>query len=366
MNKIIIFDTNILIKKRLLKDVKLLIDQHKKIGSVYITETVLDEFTNFNHSIMKKEVVNTLDNYSFMYDLLGVQYDIKKINSIGTFKGIRHTIKKLFEDNIIALGTIKLEDVYRRALTKVPPFNPSKPSDNGFKDTVIWLSILNYDYTNYSEVIFITNDNIFKQYEDEFQKEFSGKHNKSISIFKDPLSENVATPDKTSEKTKNSEDNKMIENYSESILEDYHKVNDFRNDLEQVLNDIIYFTNTNYGYSDDFEPRFIIHEYINIEDLEAFKIHLNTLISNNILSQKISAVDFLKPYSNIENVIEYQSIEIDSVFKLLEIVSEFQKQLPKYTNAFLSVINDRINNETYQLPVPTIDPFDISDDDLPF
>nr|WP_192988492.1 PIN domain-containing protein [Carnobacterium mobile] len=366
MNKIIIFDTNILIKKRLLKNVKLLIDQQKKIGDVYITETVLDEFTNFNHSIMKTEVVDTLNNYSFMYNLLDVHYDIQKINSIGTSKDIKHTIKKLFEDNIIGLDTIKLDDVYRRAITKVPPFNASKSSDKGFKDTIIWLSILNYDYSNYSEVIFITDDNIFSQYKDELQKEFSEKHNKSISIFKDPLSENVVTPEKTSEKTKISEDNRMTESYSESVLEDYHKINDFRNDLDQVLNDIIYFISINYDYSQDYELRFIIHKYINIEDLELFRIHLTTLVSNNILSQKISVMDFLKPYSNRENVTEYQSIEIDSVFKLLEIISEFQKILPKYTNAFLSVINDRINNETYRLDVPSGNPIEISDDDLPF
>lgn len=374
MRKLIIFDTNILVKRRLLKDIKVLIDQHKKIGDVYITETVLDEFTNFNYQIMKTEVVDGLVKYPFMYEILDINYDIENIHSKKTSREIKHTIKKLFEDKIIGLNTIELEEVYGRAIRKIPPFDSSKKSDKGFKDTLIWLSIINYDYTNYSEVFFITNDSVFKKYEDNFQEEFTKKHNKSIFIYSDLLSENINESDKKIEKNEVSEIEKNIDIHSEEILEDYLKTNDFRSNLEHVLDEIILITVREYDAFDNSydhtEYRFHIQRYINIDDLELFRLHLNKLVKDNILSYKIRASLFLEPYSKTEDITEKHHIEIESIVKLSKIISEFQKALPNYTSAFLSVINDRINTETYLVDIPIdtshLVPFDISDDDLPF
>lgn len=363
MNKIIIFDTNILTEKRLLKNIKLLIDQHKNRGDIYITETVLDEFTNFNYNLMKTEVVDTLSTYNFMYKLLDIEYDLKKIHSKEYLEDIKSIIKDLFEDNIISLGTIKLEEVYGRAIKKIPPFDSSRPSDNGFKDTLIWLSILNYDYTNYSEIFFITKDKIFKKHEMFFQKEFDKKHNKPIFIFDDLPIENVKD---SNEQIESSTFQKSTEDYSESILEDYNKINDFRSELEEVINEIIYIPVVNYDYYEHSELRFVIHEHINIENLESFRMHLVSLVKDNILSHKIKVFDFLSPYCDIENILKNYDIELDSVVRLLKIISEFQKVLPKYTNALLLAINNKINTETYQLDITNIDSINIPDEDLPF
>lgn len=363
MNTIIVLDTNILREIRLLKDIKIFIDKHTKIGDIYITETVLDELTNSSHNLMEKEVIETLSKYSFMYKLLEIEYDMKKIHSKEYFQEIKTIIKDLFEDNIISLGTINLNEVYERAIKKIPPFDNTKPSDSGFKDTLIWLSILNYDFKNYSEILFITKDKIFKKNEKFFQKEFEKKHDKLIYILDELPSKNIDDPNK---QIKLSEDKKNAEDYQETILNDYHKIYAFKNDLEEILNEIVYITKLNYDYYEYDELRFIIHQHINITDLESFKTHLISLVEDNGLSPDLKVLDFLSPYCDTENISENYNIKVNSVFKLLEIISRFQKVLPRYTNTLLSAINNKINTETYQLDTSNIEAIDISDDSLPF
>lgn len=363
MSKIIILDTNILIQKKELKYVKALIEQYKKMGDVYITETVLDEFTNYNYKIMETELIVTLEKYPFMYKLLDIDYNIENIHSKKPFIELKYIIRKLFDDKIISMDTVELQKVYRRAIRKIAPFDSSKNSDKGFKDTLIWLSILDYDYTNYSEVFFITEDNVFKNHENFFKEEFDEKHNKPISVYKALLSENVSEVEKKLEESEASKLEKDIDINSEEILEDYHKINDFRNDLEQALNEIIFFTEREY---DHIECRFNIQKYVDIINLEIFRIHLNKLVKENMFSVTISASVFLAPYIDKDDIKEIQQIEIKSIVKLSRIIGDFQKILPKYTSAFLSEINHRINIETYLTSLYPNNPFEISDDDLPF
>lgn len=79
------------------------------------------------------------------------------------------------------LGDI-FKGVLQRAVGKQPPFRQhNKASDVGFKDVVIWESILNYPLlSNYEKLIFVSGDTVFGR---DCQLEFQRKINKEISIF---------------------------------------------------------------------------------------------------------------------------------------------------------------------------------------
>lgn len=87
---------------------------------------------------------------------------------------------------VLKLPEDKLSDIFKgvmqRAIDKQPPFKKSnKTSDVGFKDVVIWESILNYPLlSSYEKLIFVSGDTAFGR---DCQIEFQRKINMEISIF---------------------------------------------------------------------------------------------------------------------------------------------------------------------------------------
>lgn len=81
-----------------------------------------------------------------------------------------------------------LKDVLRRAIERRPPFTIGKNfKDMGFKDVLIWESILNYgDYNNYDKVILFTDDTGF---DERCKTEFESKMKKELVIT--PLMESL-------------------------------------------------------------------------------------------------------------------------------------------------------------------------------
>lgn len=74
------------------------------------------------------------------------------------------------------------EKVIKRAVDKKAPFKKVKSaSDGGFKDVIVWESLLNYkDIDDYDKIIFATNDGGF---DGNCKAEFSDKCNKHFKIF---------------------------------------------------------------------------------------------------------------------------------------------------------------------------------------
>ena len=83
-----------------------------------------------------------------------------------------------------------MKEVLRRAIERRSPFRGSKNSpDIGFKDVMIWESILNYrNYGKYDKVIFFTADSSF---DEKCEAEFESKLRKEIVIT--PLMESLQT-----------------------------------------------------------------------------------------------------------------------------------------------------------------------------
>lgn len=81
---------------------------------------------------------------------------------------------------------IWFESIVDRAIKKYPPFlGKEKKSDKGFKDTVIWYSLLAFAQNNSGEYIFITGDNIFHDNFKALKQEFLDITGSQIHIYRE-------------------------------------------------------------------------------------------------------------------------------------------------------------------------------------
>ena len=98
-------------------------------------------------------------------------FDTSREAFIGTYGSYEHpkavvdgacTNSEAFGDTIIEYSTTadSFKRVIQRANDKLPPFsNDKNASDKGFKDCLLWFSILDYFRCHgENEVLFITND----------------------------------------------------------------------------------------------------------------------------------------------------------------------------------------------------------------
>ena len=129
--------------------------------------------------------------------------------------------KQELKNSIIEIKEISLptkdvfESIVQRAFNKLPPFEgQNKKSDKGFKDVLLWESILQYKQNNINnQIVFYSNDNIFKEYlENEFQ-----------SIFKEKI-----------EITKNEEEILKILKQISNINDKYLYIKDDITELEEI------------------------------------------------------------------------------------------------------------------------------------
>ena len=174
--KALIFDTNFIIENE--KNLRIITEKLLMKYVVFISDVSIKEILSQKYLELKKyyEKANDLQKKidieirkSFVE-----QYE-QEANKINEF------YLRQFGGRIIPSNTNEktLQTVLDRLYIKAPPFiDEEKASDKGFKDTLIWLSILDYFKGNIAQskqinsIVFLTNDNIFHKYSAVLQKEF--------------------------------------------------------------------------------------------------------------------------------------------------------------------------------------------------
>lgn len=128
-------------------------------------KTDLEDF----HSI--KERLTMLPNTSFD----GITLPGNDFNCSENLKQLLEKFILINNITIIDFSDDKLSEIFKniikRAIDKNPPFKQKgNSSDSGFKDVLIWESILNYDaIDNYNKVILVSNDSGFNECISEFE-----------------------------------------------------------------------------------------------------------------------------------------------------------------------------------------------------
>ena len=176
--KAFIFDTNFIIQNQNLDEA---LDKLKEGHVVYVTQVSIDEriAQQCRELKAKFEEAERCKNKFIAFATISFKKTYEEESAF--YKtGVQARYESYFGDQIIPfLKTGEtFTSIIERANGRIPPFSSAKDaSDKGFKDCLLWLSILNYFKNNgESEVIFVTDDkSAFRNNTEFLQNEFYRK-----------------------------------------------------------------------------------------------------------------------------------------------------------------------------------------------
>lgn len=296
MTTYIIIDSNILYKSKYQDFSQFSLPKiyDEVIGKIQIND-VEDHFTVFIPEIAINELFKQQVS-AYNGDLQSLNQLEKKFNQIYEFNiTIGNNLNydeflKIKKDEYIEYKNInilpicskeKFANIVERALEKRAPFlGKSKESDKGFKDALIWESILDFSEKNNGDFIFLTSDKGFdKELVDEFEK---NKNNHIDIIKKDDLQllDGIIEAKSTEQKTEKTRE------YIEGFM--YEIVEDMITDMQLKIFKQIKINSLNYTV-EDFETDFLLRD-INQIGTNEYKF----FIEADIKAIKVGAVLELK------------------------------------------------------------------------
>ena len=158
--KAFVFDTNFIIQNKELNEA---LDKLKEQFSVYITQVSIDEriAQNCRELRLKFDEAEQCKAKFIHFATLVFKKTFEEESDFYR-TGIQAKYEEYFGENIIPFKKDgeTLSAIIDRANKRLPPFSAAKDaSDKGFKDCLLWLSILDY-YKNCGEdtVVFVTDD----------------------------------------------------------------------------------------------------------------------------------------------------------------------------------------------------------------
>ena len=184
--KAFVFDTNFIIQHQNLDEA---LDKIKEQFAIYITQVSIDERIAQNCREVKTQF-NKAEECKTEFAPFAIVIQFKKTyEEMREYyqEGIQKKYESYFDNNIIpyAKDGEMLTAIIDRANQKIPPFSSARDaSDKGFKDCLLWLSILAYFKDNgEDQIVFITDDkSAFRNNTEFLQKEFHDATGKTIEI----------------------------------------------------------------------------------------------------------------------------------------------------------------------------------------
>lgn len=339
-SKALIFDTNFIIEHS--KDLNSVVAELNKHFEVFITQLSIDERISQQYLELKEKynkITNAIDEYASIATIT-LKQDFedreKKQRKI-----IQDNYEKLFCKNIISFS--KSENTFSliidRVYKKIPPFlTGNKSSDKGFKDTILWLSLMDYFKNNkkFSSIIFVSNDSGFIENKSFLIKEFKEYTNSDIEIYKNEYL------------------NEFLKKNEESINEDtsvfslnFDELSQLRAEINENINSVC----STYYWNEYFEQNLLCAtfnnlEYITLEQVVEMMQNLETVIKNNLFNTDLYVTDFMDSKIQFKNVLP---IPIENIEILCKTYKELQKSHEDLLPQFYNVVMNRMN-QNYQEP----------------
>lgn len=345
--KAFVFDTNFIVKYKRMDEVV------KKLESdfeLYITQLSIDERASQHirddlDMIDQAEKLQADNQHLFEIKLL------KDKDSLPSFwKNILQESYKKCIKNIIPFSISKemFRSVLGRANAKRPPFSAEKgASDKGFKDCILWLSLLDYFKSNgENEVVFISNDTCFTKNSDYLEKEFNEATNKTIEIKSSSYYDDLCSPVKINEKT------------SEPIIPN---LDTLRNSIYDTIDSLRGIEYCDQFGNYDWDDTFFVNKMMDKEYIRGVFSGLAQKLNEHIFEKEISADTVLELDNRIEN--GSVDIPINKLEEALKLFKEIKEHYPEFLDQFYEAVA-KVLNKNYRGSVTPI-PMDI-EDDLPF
>lgn len=338
--KAFVFDTNFIIQN---KDMAKVVSSLQAGFTVYVTQVSVEER-------IAQQCRELKDKYDKIAALQNDYIRIAKISLLKSYGmhaeeyriGMQANYDGLFGSHVIPFPKTSavFSEVLDRAYKKLPPFsNADNASDKGFKDTLIWLSMLFYfKECGENTVLFVSSDNGFKGNADALCKEFKEVTGKLIEI----------------------KDN----SYYKSIMEDIpaekeqakpEKLPDVGVLREQVKNTIESLCSVEYENvwgNPDWERTFITTEKVDAFYMQVVFDNLRSHISEHIFDENVPAFDILALDNRILN--GNANIPIVALENAMRLHDEIKGKYPDFINQFYAS-SANIINQNYAAPPGYVD-----------
>lgn len=347
----VVLDTNFIFAKA--KQMDSLLQALRERYEVYITQVSVDERKERMCREFEKGYKELqLFHNEFAY-VIGLAKDIEINEALDKLRyGMQKKYESAFSDHIIPCYASKelLETVLDRANKKISPFSTDdKASDKGFKDTLIWLSVLEYFRAmGEDEVILVSNDGGFRKDMDSLCKEFNNFTGKNISIKDSSFYKAVAEPqfEKPEQKT------------ADLIPYD---INYIRERLQSIISDLCGVDGVDYWGNPEWERTFTLSEQVDGDYMKVVFGNLKQDIIRYLFKTSVPAEDIL---GLDDRVTSLAPIPMDALEAALSLYEEIKVNMPDYLPQFYDAAASVINNN--YLVVTSGTPVLDEDDDLPF
>lgn len=341
-----VFDTNFIIQNKNLNEV---IENLNKNGfSAYVTQVAIDER-------IAQECVKQKGKYEKLASLSKETKDFATITIDKEYEEVENTYKtgmqkkyvEHFDKNIIPYSqdAEMFSKILRRAFMKIPPFITSG-TDKGFKDSLMWLSMLDFFKTNgEDEIVFVSNDNGFKENATALCKEFKEATGKAIEIKDNSYYKGLLDKDEESE-----------EKHVSESLPDFAKI---REDIEEVIDTLRWNVKEDYFGNENWYNTFVLQKEVDSSYMKVVFGGLKNTIKDHIFECSIPAFRVLDLDGRLA---DDTGIPMKNVEAALRLYEDILKKYPDYIEQFYTAAAVIINR-SYQAPMQT---FENSDEDLPF
>ncbi|SKC90433.1 PIN domain-containing protein [Maledivibacter halophilus] len=346
----IVLDTNFIIEH--IKDLYKILEKLSENFDVYVTEISINERISQKYLKLKSKY-EKIESFRKEYDAYAI-IKLKKTFEDRFDAEKKYTIKgyeEQFNDKIIRFNPSHnlLKDVMDRVYKKIPPFlNTDNASDKGFKDTLLWMSMMDF-FKSIDEnvnVIFISNDKGFINYAETLQMEFLTITGKKIDIrknnyYKDLLGETIEVI--------------KVEDIHDKELSVSEKA-ELRERISTVIYNICNVLQYD-GYGDEYwEMAFETNTYFDNKKVKNAFENMEDIIADHILESDISAstiwgFDFM--------IKDYYKISIEYVEAAIELYKTIKSKYNEYMTPFLNAACEIINRNYREI-------VESNDDDLPF
>ena len=345
--KAFVFDTNFIIQHKKLDEV---VENLKEQFTVYITQVSIDE-------LIAQECRKLREKFEKFKSIEEEYSNIASMELISTYEKCseycRNTTQKdyisVFGKNIIPFSKDEttFASLIARANDKFPPFsNDPKASDKGFKDYLLWHSLLKYFRDNGEDnVVFLTDDkSAFTNHTDFLTKEFAEVTRKSIEFHQNAFYNKLL---KSSEEIE-----------SETTLTPLPSLETLRVEIEIFIKALCEMEYTYFNGRQSLKRTFITSQMFDKEYVKSVFDNLQNVILKHLFEQKISATEVLDIDGRIEN---RRDIPIKNLENALNLYHKMLKHYAGYIDQFYEAVA-KIFNDNYFAPGSYFD----DDDDLPF
>jgi len=353
--KAFVFDTNFIIQNKELDEA---LDKLKEQFSVYISQVSIDERIAQECRDVQKDFEEAERCKAKFLRFATVEFKKTFEEECEFYKtGMQSKYEEYFGANIIPFQKDgeTLTAIIDRANKRLPPFSAAKDaSDKGFKDCLLWLSIMDY-FKNHGEetVIFVTDDkSAFGNYREALTDEFNKETGKSIEIHPNSYYKELLKQIQTPEPQEESE--------PVSETEELPNLESLRTEVEDAVEALRCIEYENYFGDPQWAQTFTTSVPFDKDYTKTFFTGLRSDISSHIFESSVPATKVLDFDGRVADA--DAEIPIKNLENALSIYQRVLSNYSQYSEQFFEAAAKILNRNYVEPKVFT----DINDDDLPF